>query len=210
MSKPKKIVPLDGFSNVADGDVVSRATNIQTAMTGNANFPNPPVDLAVLKAAIAAFAALIAEALDGSKKVIAQKNKQREAVIKMLRLLGRYVEVTSNGDMAAFQTSGFQPAAPKTVKAPLTEKIRKLEHGANSGQINVWFKAFPKASSYEVRYSPANSGPTPSWMLASASTVKTPLVLTGLTPGTTYLLQARALVKNTFTDYSDSVSFICT
>ena len=31
--------------------------------------------------------------------MIAQKNKQREAVIKMLRLLGRYVEVTSDGDI---------------------------------------------------------------------------------------------------------------
>jgi hypothetical protein len=40
--------------------------------------------------------------------------------------------------------------------------------------------------------------------------VKQPLVLTGLTPATTYLLQARALIKGTFTDYSDSISFICT
>ena len=47
--KPKKIKPIDGFSNVSDGDVVARGTNIQTCMTGNANFPNPPVDMATLK-----------------------------------------------------------------------------------------------------------------------------------------------------------------
>ena len=41
MTKPKKIKPLDGFSNVADADVVSRCTNIQTSMTGNPYFPNP-------------------------------------------------------------------------------------------------------------------------------------------------------------------------
>ena len=90
MSKPKKIKPLDGFHSVSDADVVSRATNIQTEMTGNPNFPNPPVDLAALKAAIGTVSSLIAQALDGSKKVIAQKNEQREAVIQMLRLLGRY------------------------------------------------------------------------------------------------------------------------
>ncbi len=209
MSKPKEIKPIDGFSNVSDADVVSRATNIQTQMTGNASFPNPPVDLAALKTAIGTFSSLIAEALDGSKKVIAQKNKQRHAVTRMLRLLGRYVEVTSNGDMAVFQTSGFQAAAPKTTPAPLTEKIRKVEHGPNSGQITVWLKGVAKASSYELRYAVSNAA-APVWTSVPASSVKQPLILTGLTAATTYLLQARALIKGTFTDYSDSISFICT
>ena len=51
-----------------------------------------------------ALSALMAEALDGSKKVIAEKNKQREAVVKTLRLLGRYVEVKCK-DMAIFKLS---------------------------------------------------------------------------------------------------------
>jgi len=38
----------------------------------------------------------------------------------------------------------------------------------------------------------------------TGSSVKAPLVLTGLTPATTYLLQVRALIKNTYTDWSDS------
>ena len=62
------------------------------------------------------FSALIAGAMDGSKKVIAQKDKQREVVIKKLRILGRYVEESCNGDKAVFASSGFQ-AASKT-KAP--------------------------------------------------------------------------------------------
>jgi hypothetical protein len=110
MPNPREIRAIDGFSRIANGDLVSRATNIQAAMTGNTNFPNPPVDLAALKTAIDTFSALIAEALDGSKKVIAERNKQRSAIIKMLKLLGRYVEVASDGDMAIFQTSGFEAA----------------------------------------------------------------------------------------------------
>ena len=114
MSKPKKIKPikpLEGYTAMSDHDVAARGTAVQTGMTGNPNFTVPPVDLATLKANIESFLALISEALDGSKKVIAQKDKQREAVVKMLRLLGRYVEVTSNGDMAIFTSSGFQPAS---------------------------------------------------------------------------------------------------
>src|ERR1700758_4412157 len=67
---PKPIKPLDGFVNVSDADVIIRITAVQTAMAGNANYPNPPVDLAVLKTNIDAFVALVAQAADGSKKVI--------------------------------------------------------------------------------------------------------------------------------------------
>lgn len=211
MSKPKMIKPIDGFTGVSDADVLSRGNNVQTSMTGNANFPNPPVDLAALKTALDTFSALIAQALDGSKKVIAEKNKQRTAVIKMLRLLGRYVEVNCKDDLSIFETSGFQPApSKKTAAPPLTEKIRKVVHGANSGEITVWLKAVAKASSYEFRYAVANAGATTTWTTMPLSTVKAPIPLKGLTPATTYLFQARALVKDTYTDWSDSVSFICT
>ena len=210
MSNPKEIKAIDGFSRVADGDVVSRAANIQVAMTGNGNFPNSPVDLAALKTAIETFSALIAEALDGSKKVIAQKNKQRAAVIKMLKLLGRYVEVSSDGDMAIFQTSGFQAAAAKTATTPLTEKIRKIAHGSNSGEIDLWLKAVAGASMYEVRYTPAGAGAATAWTTVPLSNVKSVLALKGLTPATPYLIQARALVGSSFTDWSDPISFICT
>lgn len=211
MSKQKLIKPIDGFAGVSDADVLARGTNVQTCMTGNANFPAPPVDLATFKAALETLSALIAQALDGGKKVIAEKNKQRVVVVKMLHLLGRYVEFSCKDDMAIFESSGFQ-AAPtkKTTVPPLTEKIRKVGHGANSGEITVWLKAVPKASSYEFRYTVANGGPQSTWTTMPLSTVKAPIALKGLTPATTYLFQARALVKDTYTDWSDSVSFICT
>ena len=165
MSTTKTIRPLDGFSNASDADVVSRGISVETNMTGNANYLNPPVDLAALKAGTDKLSALMADALDGSKKVIAEKNKQRAAVIKMLRLLGRYVEVTCKDDMAIFKSSGFEPASTaKVAPGPLSEKIRKIEHGANSGQIAVWLKAFPKATSYELRYGTSvNSGSPNAW-----------------------------------------------
>ena len=210
--KIKLIKPIENFNGVLDGDVVARATAVQTAMTGNTNFANPPVDLTVFKTAIDLFNTLIAEALDGSKKVKAQKNKHRQVVIKDLRLLGRYVEVTSNGDPSIFQTSGFQAASTtKTTTEPLSEKIRKIEHGANSGQIKVAIRAVRGATSYELRYAQAVSGAAaPVWTSQILPGVRTPALLTGLTPATTYQFQGRALLKSGYTDWSDSVSFICT
>ena len=59
------------------------------------------------KADIGKLSGLKADALDGSKKIIAEKNKQRATVIKELRLLGRYVEVSRKNDI--FKSSGFEP-----------------------------------------------------------------------------------------------------
>ena len=100
----KKIKTLEGFSNTSDVDVIDRAAAVHAGMTGNPRFPSPPVDMDSLKKTIDSFSALRIEALDGSKKMIAEKNKQREAVVESLRLLARYVEVTSKGDMATFQS----------------------------------------------------------------------------------------------------------
>ena len=108
-TQEKQIRPLDGFARASDADVVSRATLVQTNMTGNANFPAPPVDC--------------------------------------------------KEDMAIFKSSGFEPASTtKTATQPLSEKIRKIGHGANSGQIVVWIRSIPKASSYEIRYGVVGGG----------------------------------------------------
>jgi len=154
-------------------------------MTGESNYPNPSVDLAAFNGHRRSCGP-DRQALDGSKKVIAEKNKQREVVIKMLRLLGRYVEITCKEDMAIFKSSGFEPASTaKVAPGPLSEKIRKIEHGANSGQIAVWLKAFPKATSYELRYGASVNGGSPNALDDGYGHQREgPVTLSALTPGT--------------------------
>ena len=209
----KLIRPLDSLVHVSDADVIIRISAVQTAMAGNANYPSPPVDLAVLKTNIDAFVALVAQAADGSKKVIAEKNKQRATVVEMVRMLGRYVEGASKGDMSIFQTSGFQPASTTKTQPPsLSEKIRKISHGPNSGQAQVRLNSLRDALSYIVRYAVSVNGAAPTtWTEQPVGLVNAPVLITGLTPGTTYVFQARAATKNnTYTDWSDSVTFIVT
>ena len=54
-----------------------------------------------------------------------------------------------------------------------------------------------------------NGGAPTTWTTQGVLMVKSPVVLTGLTPGTTYFFQARALLKDGYTDWSDPISFIC-
>jgi len=211
MSRSTKIKPLEDYGGVSNEAVLSRGTTVYTGLNGNSNFPSPPVTPADLKAALDSYSVLIVESRDGSKKVIAEMKKQREAVVKMLRLLGRYVEVTCKNDMAIFKTSGFEPASnTKVTPQPLSEKIRKIEHGANGGQIVVRLSSVPKAFSYELRYAVAVNGRPGAWTIQPVGGVKAPVTVDGLTPGATYVFQARALVKSGYTDWSDSLTFICT
>src|SRR5205814_774366 len=119
----------------------------------------------------------------------------------------------SQGDMSIFQTSGFQAASTTKASAQsLSEKIRKIDHGTNSGQVLIWVRSLRGALSYQIRYAPVINGATPvNWTEQVVTQVKSPAVLTGLTPVTTYAFQARAALKgNTYTDWTDSVTFVCT
>lgn len=212
MPKPKKnkpIKPLEGYTVMSDADVVARGMAVETGLTGNSHFATLPVDLATLKANIDSFNALISEALDGSKKVIAQKDKQREAVIKMLRLLGRYVEVTSDGDMAIFTSSGFLPASTtKVPPSPLPlPVIRSVDNGVLSGELVVQVESIPKAVNYEIRYGAVVNGAAPSsWTSKVVTKVKPPVGIDGLTPGTIYAIQVRALGRVGYTAWTDSAT----
>src|SRR5437868_9228400 len=113
MAKTKipTIRPLEGYVEATDNDVLNRSTNVVAGVGANTSvFTAPPINPADLKTQNDTFSALMAEATDGSKKVIAQKNKVRGAIIKDLRILGRYVDKIANGDLAVFKLSGFEPA----------------------------------------------------------------------------------------------------
>lgn len=164
------------------------------------------------KAAIDSFAAAVDAALDGGKKAIAERNRQREVVIKMSRRLARHVEIASKDDLIVFLSSGFdvRPSG-RTKTQPLSQFIRWIEAGENSGQMQVVVTAFPDAYSYQVRWSPANTGGAePTWTIQSVGKTQPPVTVERLTPGTAYVFQARALTDAGFTDWSDPVTRICT
>jgi hypothetical protein len=194
------------FRSLADGDLQARAGAVWTGLTGNPNFPNPPVDLNVLKSSIDTLADLVVEALDGSKKVKAAKTKQREVLTKMLRQLAIYAETSCDDDMAAFVTSGFLAAStirtltPQALDEPV---IKRIDQGSNSGELLVRIRSVPNAVSYELRYAVETDGPG-EWTNLTVVTVKSAVSIKPLKPGTIYAFQVRGLGKLGYTDWSDS------
>jgi hypothetical protein len=166
--------------------------------------------LTALQKDLETFSRAIVESLDGSKKVITEKAKLRQEVIKWLRLLGHYVVATSE-DPAAVTSSGFQVAAvtrgtPQPLPVP---SIRYIDHGA-SGQLLVMINGVAKARSYEIRYAAVTGGTVGSWAVQATTTVRSATPISGLTPGSMYTFEVRALGRLGFTDWSDSANCICT
>ena len=216
--KQQPIKALLNFRRLTGEVVYSSSTNIYTEFFGNPNFtspqaPAPPVDAATLKAANDTLAAANAAAADGGKKAIAQKNKAKEAVVKLLVQLGHYVEANCKDDMTIFLSSGFTAAASTKAKTPpVTDAIRKLEPGPNSGQMLITLVKFPRAISHEVHYGVAAQGgglPT-SWTTVPVPQVKSPTKISGLTTATIYVFQARAMTKTGYTDWSDPIARVAT
>src|SRR5215468_4739365 len=110
--KPK---PIKAVFNrrIPAAELLSFSNGICTNLYHNPNFelpqaPAPPVDEATLTAANDALAAANASALDGGKQALAQRNHQKEVVVKLLKQLATYVEVNCKDNMTIFLSSGFK------------------------------------------------------------------------------------------------------
>src|SRR5205085_11871313 len=150
-----------GLQGVSDPDAAKTFMTAYNGLLNNSKYSNPPVDLAIYKAGIDQFSALIIDAEDGGKKAISAKDKQRIVVTKLYTLLGHYAEMTCNDDLATFNTSGFTQVAAKvkTAPVPLTEaKFNWIDRGPNSGDVVVLPVAQTGAVAFDVRYALQGGG----------------------------------------------------
>ena len=130
----------------------------------------------------------------------------------MLRQLGHWVEANCDDDPATLQSSGFQQRAvpvrsnpPQPLAGPPSFKV---ESGKIGGQVVVRGKPVPKAVSYMARYAPIGADGKPGTWTEMPATGARSITVNGLTPGTNYAFQMRALGRAGYTDWSDSVTRI--
>ncbi len=213
MTESKMIKASLLLSKAAPGDVVARANAVCGGIfTASEDYPHTSVDKPTLEAQIDSLSASITAALDGGRKAIAERNRQQEVLARSLRQLANYVEHNCKGDMTTFLKSGFQPVTTVRTKVqPLSESIRKIVPGNNSGQMLVAIVALAAALSYELRWAIAGPGGTPgTWISQPVGNTRPPALVTGLTPGATYAFQVRAVTNSGYTDWSEPITRICT
>lgn len=209
--KPTAIKAVTGFSKLSPSDLVNQARAVVKGLTGNAAFPNLPVDLNAFNTSINSLSDAIVAALDGGKLAKEVVKKQRKLVIQDMTLLAVAVQNGCNDDPQVFATSGFTAkTSAKTANQPVAvPSFRYLDYGANSGQLLIAIKAVTGARAYFVRYAVMNGVQPGPWTTLTIPNIQKPYTLSNLIPATTYGFEVQALGPIGYSDWSTTETIIC-
>ena len=132
-----------------------------------------------------------------------------DALIGLLRQDALYVQTVVQGiadpaaSMAALLSSGFDAVSTSRTQHPLaTPNVGDIQN-VGTGRLRLMISAVPNARMYEVQ-SKTGVG---DWTSAGMFTNSRAVVVTGLTPGTMYTFQVRAMGGSTgSSEWSNPVS----
>jgi hypothetical protein len=195
------------FAQLSDAKLDDFTQNIIASLTGNASFPTPTVPPADLSSALSTFTATLAATAQGGTQATAAKNAARDALMALLRKEANYVQGIASTDLAMLLSSGFEAINSNRSQSPLDKPSIVQINNEASTQLVLRLQPVDNARSYEVRVSYGANG----WQAAGVFTQARRVVLTNLTPGTNYNIQARAVGGSTgYSDWSDPVSHMAT
>ena len=154
------------------------------------------------------FTAAVAAQRQGGSAATAAKQVAADALVSLLRRLALYVQTVVQGiadpgqSMVALLASGFEAVSNNRSQGPLsTPNIRDIEN-VGTGRLKLDIDPVPNARVYEVQ-SKMGAG---DWVSAGLFQNSRGLIVTGLTPGTTYTFQVRAVGGSTGqSDWSNPV-----
>jgi hypothetical protein len=212
MASTKRIKVWLNWVRSAPSSLKVRADAVYTGLNGNPGFLKPPFPLSDLRTETDRLEDCIAAAEDGGKQARAELRSQRDLVVNMLRELAHYVELNCNGDEALLRSSGFEPAPNSRIQKPtLSEGIRSLRPGPNSGDVVARLVNDDEAFGYKLRWTAAPaSGQPETFTEIPVLNTRPATLIKGLKPGVTYLFQASALHDSGYTDWSQPVTYLCT
>jgi hypothetical protein len=195
------------YNSYPDSVVDELTTSIIAAMTGNAAFPTPTIPLATVATLQTTFRNDLAAAANGGTQLTAKKNQSRQLLLDALDSNALYVQSIARYDMAMLLSSGYQAASTNRAQTQLTAPtIQALENDLST-QLVVRLSPVPNAYCYEVQVSIG----TGAWQTMGAFTAARKIILTNLTSGTVYNVQARAIGGLTgYSDWSDPSAHIVT
>jgi len=204
-----------GFKKLPDSDALALAgTVVKGVFVDKVIAAAPPFDEVTLQTAMDDLkGAIAAQAQAGGGTVVtAVKKKKRNVLDGLLRKLAHYVQANCNDDVQLVVKTGFQAKTTSVKSQTQLEKATILSvDNVHTRQLAVNAKKVARAKLYEVQtvIVGANNN-TAAFQSAGVFSKARSMTITGLTPGTTYAIQVRALGGSTGSgDWSDTVTRIC-
>jgi hypothetical protein len=197
-----------GFAQYKDKDWLPFTAGVVLGLTGNADFPTPPVLAPALDGQRQVFEDALAKAAKGSEADTDAKNEARRVLEESLRMNAAYVEQKAGGVASKILSTGYLTTTHEhsPVAAMPKAQIKKILNSA-SGELLVLGQPIANAHAYEVQIKIAGGD----WQPAGTFSQARRMVLKSLTPGTTYTVRLRAVgAGDNYGDWSDPVSHMST
>jgi hypothetical protein len=183
------------LASLTDEQLLQKANDIKTAMTGNATFATPVPTLTVLGTLITTAQTAKGD-FDAAQQAALLKTTTKNSALDALRAgltqLAGYVDAVSAGDDAKIQSAGMGVRAAKTPAAvPDPVSNLSLTAGDNAGELDLHWDPSQGAKSYEVHVSPdpvTNS----SWN-SKPSVTKSKTTVADMATGTRVWARVRAI-----------------
>lgn len=133
-------------------------------MDNNPAYPNPPAELAELKAMRITFQTARANAKTGDREKVAIKNNLKAIILEKLEIVAEYVTITSKGDKALIWSSGFDVAgeSSNTYDLPPSIEVLEVELGP-SGKATTRVKNVTGVKAYVHQYTTEPPGVNTVW-----------------------------------------------
>lgn len=183
------------LNGLSIADLLQRAADIKTAMTGNANFATPIPTLTSIGTLITALTNTnntYESGLITQKTNLTNRDNAAAALVAALSQLGGYVEAASAGDDAKIQSAGMGVRGTRApVSVPSQVMNLSLSAGDNDGELDAQWDPVANVKTYDVQTSPEPITST-SWV-AKPSVTKSKAMLSGLPSGTRVNVRVRAV-----------------
>jgi hypothetical protein len=184
--------------------LITYATGIVTALTGNPNFPSIVPTVVTLTAAIAALQTAETAALARAKGAVITRNEKKVALVQLLQQLKGPIQAAADANLengASIIASAGVAVKKTVVRSP---QVFGAKPGAITGTAKLVTATAGHRASYEWEYS-TDGGKT--WVTAPA-TLQAKTTVPGLTTGTTVQFRSRAVTKTGEGNWTQPVSLV--
>jgi|ERR1035437_2691143 hypothetical protein len=135
----KNVIILIGYSRHSDDEISLDTLRAIAFMTGNGDYPGPPVSMSDLQILLNSFTKAHALASDGGKKLTSIKNEERVLLVDALVANGIYVQNNCGNIRSKAIGSGYYLGSTNTTKVGPLKKITLItfSDGLNAGQTII-------------------------------------------------------------------------
>ena len=196
-----------GFTSFSYELFESTSRRILAGLYPNPNFPDPPVTQVDMVASIENYSELRIAAMLGTSNDRRARDAARVGLNSLLRKLADYVTLVGDGDAVILGTSGFEIAKTRQPKPPTDAPKNVQVSNAGHEMILVTCDPVKNCKIYLFQYCLDPQAPAANWISITNSVGK--MLITGLTPTTTYWFRVAATGVRGQIAYSNVISIIC-